>query len=72
VKLLYDQSREIVVRVYTERGYIGSTEIISILWKFDLIILDDRRKLMEVIVSLESHEMELTREKRLANKMKKG
>jgi len=69
--LSYEQSREIVYNIYDARGYNGATDIIEILTKGDLININSRQLLREMVNTLELLDDKIKQEKRFVKKLKK-
>ena len=71
VYISYNQARECVVNVFNKRGYQGGKELIELLTEQDLIVLNDRSKLMEFINTLQLQIDKDKKEKKFAREFKK-
>jgi len=54
MKLSFKQARECVFRVYEKRGQIGGHELIVMMYNLNLIDLNDRSKLQDIIITFDS------------------
>ena len=71
LRISFNQARECVLTVFHKRGYTGGYDLIEILTTQELLALNDRSKLMDMMNALQLHADETKKQKKLARKLKK-